>query len=94
MDKAKAAQVRIVLATGAEKFAEFIFHKLNNFVKPDAIIMQDLGIIELIRQTNFTGELHLSTLANFTHPAPFNIVKKLAIENNINLDENIITVFF
>ena len=33
MDKAKAAQVRIVKATGAEKFAEFIFHKLNNFVK-------------------------------------------------------------
>ena len=35
MDKAKAAQVRIVLATGAEKFAEFIFHKLNNFVKDE-----------------------------------------------------------
>ena len=35
MDKAKAAQVRIVPATGAEKFAEFIFHKLNNFVKDE-----------------------------------------------------------
>ena len=28
-------QVRIVKATGAEKFAEFIFHKLNNFVKDE-----------------------------------------------------------
>jgi len=33
MDTAGVAQVRIVKATGAEKFAEFIFHKLNNFVK-------------------------------------------------------------
>ena len=32
MDEAKVIQVRIVKATGAEKFAEFIFHKLNRFV--------------------------------------------------------------
>jgi 6-pyruvoyltetrahydropterin/6-carboxytetrahydropterin synthase len=35
MDEAKVIQVRIVSATGAEKFAEFIFHKLNNFVKDE-----------------------------------------------------------
>ena len=28
-------QLRKVEATGAEKFAEFIFHKLNNFVKTE-----------------------------------------------------------
>ena len=28
-------QLRIVEATGAEKFAEFIYHKLNNFVKTE-----------------------------------------------------------
>jgi len=28
-------QLRIVEATGAEKFAEFIFHKLNDFVKTE-----------------------------------------------------------
>ena len=28
-------QLRVVPATGAEKFAEFIFHKLNNFVKKE-----------------------------------------------------------
>ena len=28
-------RLRIVPATGAEKFAEFIFHKLNNFVKTE-----------------------------------------------------------
>ena len=35
LDNAGIAQVRIVPATGAEKFAEFIFHKLNNFVKTE-----------------------------------------------------------
>ena len=33
MDTAGVAQIRVVPATGAEKFAEYIFHKLNNFVK-------------------------------------------------------------
>ena len=32
LDNAGIAQVRIVPATGAEKFAEFIFNKLNEFV--------------------------------------------------------------
>jgi 6-pyruvoyltetrahydropterin/6-carboxytetrahydropterin synthase len=32
MGEAGAAQVRIIPATGAEKFAEFIFNKLNEFV--------------------------------------------------------------
>jgi|TARA_R100000541_G_scaffold753_1_gene4302 6-pyruvoyltetrahydropterin/6-carboxytetrahydropterin synthase len=35
MDQAGVAQVRIVDATGAEKFAEFLFNKLNNFVKEE-----------------------------------------------------------
>ena len=35
LDNASIAQVRIVPATGAEKFAEFIYHKLNNFVKTE-----------------------------------------------------------
>ena len=35
LDNADIAQVRIVPATGAEKFAEFIYHKLNKFVKEE-----------------------------------------------------------
>ena len=35
MNDAGVAQVRVIPATGAEKFAEFIFHKLNNFVKTE-----------------------------------------------------------
>ena len=33
MDAAGVAQVRIIPSTGAEKFAEYIYHKLNEFVK-------------------------------------------------------------
>ena len=35
LDNAGIAQVRTVPATGAEKFAEFIYHKLNKFVKEE-----------------------------------------------------------
>ena len=35
MDTIGVAQVRVVPATGAEKFAEFIYNKLNKFVKEE-----------------------------------------------------------
>ena len=35
LDDYGVIQLREVKATGAEKFAEFIFHKLNNFVKTE-----------------------------------------------------------
>ena len=35
MDMVGVAQVRIIPATGAEKFAEYIYNKLNEFVKTE-----------------------------------------------------------
>ena len=35
MDVAGVAQVRIIPATGAEKFAEYVYTKLNSFVKTE-----------------------------------------------------------
>jgi len=35
MDEAGVAQVRIVPATGAERFAEFVYHKVNKFVQAE-----------------------------------------------------------
>ena len=35
MGEAGVAQVRVIPATGAEKFSEYIFNKLNNFVKEE-----------------------------------------------------------
>ena len=42
------AQVVIVPATGAEKFAEFIYHKLNNFVKEETNGRVRVGQVEFM----------------------------------------------
>jgi 6-pyruvoyltetrahydropterin/6-carboxytetrahydropterin synthase len=35
MDEAGAAQVRVIPATGAERFAQYVFEKLDTFVKEE-----------------------------------------------------------
>ena len=37
MGESEVAQVRVIPATGAEKFAEYIYHKLNEFVKAETV---------------------------------------------------------
>ena len=44
-----------------------LIRRLTVDVAPDALILQDLGTMELARQAGFNGEFHLSTLANVTH---------------------------
>ncbi len=66
--------------------------KLARDVGPDAIIVQDVGALELARQAGFQGELHLSTLANLTHPASIQVAKNLGaarviLPRELNLDE-------
>ena len=46
LDNANIAQVRIVPATGAEKFAEFIFNKLNPFVQEETNGRVKVGQVE------------------------------------------------
>ena len=48
LDNANIAQVRIVPATGAEKFAEFIYHKLNKFVKEETDGRVKVGQVEFM----------------------------------------------
>ena len=48
LDKACIAQVRTVPATGAEKFAEFIYHKLNKFVKEETDGRVKVGQVEFM----------------------------------------------
>jgi 6-pyruvoyltetrahydropterin/6-carboxytetrahydropterin synthase len=35
MELSEVAQIRVIPATGAEKFAEYIFNKINEFVKTE-----------------------------------------------------------
>jgi putative protease len=49
-------------------------------------------MLTLARQAGYTGELHLSTLANVTHPAGLSVAKKLGanrvvLPRELNLDE-------
>ena len=66
--------------------------RLVKDVRPDAFIIQDIGIIPLARQAMFTGEIHLSTLANITTLDAMYTAKTLGVDRvvlprEIHLDE-------
>ncbi len=54
---------------GDAEAAGRLIDRLRKTVAPDALILQDLAMASLARQVGFGGELHLSTLANISHPA-------------------------
>ena len=66
---------------------------LERSVHPDALIIQDLSLVQLARQTGFSGELHLSTLANVSFPAGLKSVQeklgidRVVIPRELNIDE-------
>ena len=67
--------------------------QLQRDVKPDALIVQDLAAVRLARQAGFTGEIHLSTLANVTFPGALELfrdglnVQQVIIPREIHIDE-------
>ncbi|MBR9980323.1 MAG: U32 family peptidase [Desulfatitalea sp.] len=66
---------------------------INRHATPDALIVQDLAVPALARQVGFTGEVHLSTLANVTHPAVLSRlgttlnVQRVVLPRELNVDE-------
>lgn len=69
-----------------------LIDRLHRQVKPYALIVQDLAMLELAKQVGFSGELHISTLGNLSHPAGLEIAKKLGanrvvVPRELNLDE-------
>src|SRR5210317_954362 len=66
---------------------------LERQVKPDAIIIQDLGMVSLIKQTGFSGEVHLSTLANASFPTALQVIRqhlqvdRVVLPRELNVDE-------
>ncbi len=66
--------------------------RLARDVKPHAVILQDPGLIELARQAGFEGEIHLSTLANLTHPKALEVARELGasrviLPRELSIDE-------
>ncbi len=70
-----------------------VLEELERLVKPDAIIIQDLAFVQLARQTGFSGELHLSTLANVSFSTALKLVRqnpdinRVVIPRELNIDE-------
>ena len=55
MDKAEIIQLRVIEATGAEKFSEFIFNKLNKFVKKETMGRVKVAQVEFMEHGKNTA---------------------------------------
>ncbi len=69
-----------------------LIRRLTLNVKPDALIIQDPAMLDMARQAGFQGELHLSTLANVTHPKALEAARALGadrviVPRELSLDE-------
>lgn len=69
-----------------------LMKRLARDAKPNAIIIQDPGLIDIAKQAGFEGEIHLSTLANITHPKALENAYSLGADRvilprEINIDE-------
>ena len=60
-----------------------LIRRLELGVNPDALIVQDLGILELARAADFSGGIFLSTLANLTHPNTLPVARALGADRVI-----------
>ena len=58
---------------------------LNRHVHPDALIIQDLALIDLARQAGFSGEIHLSTLANVSFGEGLSLIRHIHGVNRVVL---------
>ncbi len=84
--------MNVLLKPGDARAAGGLIQRLASMVRPDALIVQDLGLIPMARQAGYEGEIHISTLANATHPAAFAVAKELGasrvvLPRELNLDE-------
>ncbi|MEW6670484.1 MAG: peptidase U32 family protein [Thermodesulfobacteriota bacterium] len=70
-----------------------LVEQLHHTVKPDAIILQDLSMVTLVRQVGYSGQLNLSTLANVSSPSAIRWVgehvdvDRVVIPRELNIDE-------
>ncbi len=94
--RAKDAKVYVAMNTLLKpddlESAGRLIDRLQRQVAPQALIVQDLGFVSLARQAGFTGELHVSTLANASHPKALAVaaslgVKRVVTPRELNVDE-------
>ena len=70
-----------------------LIHDLERDVHPDALILQDLAVVHLARRMGFSGELHLSTLANAGMGKDFSVIReklgidRVVVPRELSIDE-------
>jgi putative protease len=70
-----------------------LLDQLGRQVRPDAVIVQDLALAPLVRQTGFAGQVIWSTLANMTFPAALPLIRRtlpidgLVLPRELSIDE-------
>ena len=73
----------------AGKFIKELAHQ----VRPDGLIIQDLAAIPLVRQAGFSGEIHLSTLANVSFSEALMLIRhklrvdRVVLPRELTIDE-------
>lgn len=83
---AKGARVFVALNTLIKTdeldAAARLLDQLNRYVHPDAVIVQDLAMAGLVRQTGFAGQVVWSTLANVSFPEALPVIRaKLPVDS-------------
>ena len=54
---------------------------------PDAVIVQDLAMAQLVRQTGFAGEVLRSTRSNVSFPAELRLIpEKLPVDRLVKIN--------
>ncbi len=86
------AAVNNMLKANELEAAGRLVHRLQRDVGPAGLIVQDLAMLDLARQAGYTGELHLSTLANLSHPAALRTAaalgaSRVVLPRELNIDE-------
>jgi putative protease len=94
---ARGSRVFVALNTLVKRdeltLAGRLLDQLNRQVRPDAVIVQDLAMAQLVRQTGFAGEVIWSTLANVTFPAALAAIRRqipidsLVLPRELTIDE-------
>ena len=69
-----------------------LLDRLNKYVHPDALIISDLSLLNLARQVDYRGEIHLSTLSHLCLKSGLSLAKHLGISRvvlprELNIDE-------
>nr|WP_126381234.1 U32 family peptidase [Desulfovibrio ferrophilus] len=57
-----------------------LMDRLARYVNPAGLIVQDLAMVNLARQTGYEGELHLSTLANISQAGSLKAIAEMGVD--------------